>query len=107
MRMIVLRLRAASSSAWLDTVVGDFDTFMQDHANCERKASATAMSLVMHYADHRVLVDAMISLAKEELDHFEQVYTHMSQRGVALSPDRKDPYVRALQAELRHGRDDY
>ncbi|MEQ9304482.1 MAG: tRNA isopentenyl-2-thiomethyl-A-37 hydroxylase MiaE, partial [Marinoscillum sp.] len=42
-------LEVESSKDWIETVMGDFDEFLKDHANCERKASAMAMSFVAKY----------------------------------------------------------
>ena len=38
-----LEIKVASKPEWVETVLGDFDTFLQDHADCERKASAAAL----------------------------------------------------------------
>src|SRR5262249_55228150 len=67
--LAVMRLKTATSGAWLDAVLRDFDSFLQDHANCERKASGSAMNMVSHYPDRKELVSAMIDLAREELQH--------------------------------------
>ncbi len=103
----MITLHATSSPAWLDAVLADFDAFLLDHAAAERKASAVALSLITHYPDRRELVAAMMDLAREELEHFYQVYRRVEERGLILGPDGKDPYVRAMRAELRGGRDDY
>lgn len=103
----MIRLRAATLPAWVRTVLGDFDAFLRDHAACERKASSMAMAFVSHYPDRRDLVDAMIDLAREELDHFRQVYRLIAERNLTLGPDTKDPYVGRLQKEIRRGRDEY
>lgn len=105
--MTGLQLRLRTSPLWTEAVLQDFDAFLQDHANCERKASGSAMNLVSHYPDRPELVSAMIELAREELDHFAQVYAHMAARGVRLGPDRKDPYVQRLSGEFRKGSDEY
>jgi len=102
-----MRLRLPTSPAWTEAVVHDFDSFLRDHANCERKASGSAMNLVSHYPDRAELVAAMIDLAREELQHFAQVYGQMASRGLTLGPDRKDPYVRRLSQEYRKGSDEY
>ena len=102
----MIRLRTASSKTWLEAVLSDFDTFLLDHAACERKASAMAMHLAAHYRDRRVLVDAMVELACEELDHFRQVYRLASDRGLVLAADQKDEYVNALNALSRRGGQD-
>lgn len=103
----MLALQAASPSAWLDAVCADFDAFLLDHAAAERKASAVALSLITHYPDRRELVAAMMEVAREELEHFYQVYLLLDARGIALGADRKDAYVRALRAEIRRGAGDY
>jgi tRNA 2-(methylsulfanyl)-N6-isopentenyladenosine37 hydroxylase len=102
-----MRLKVRTSPAWTEAVLGDFDSFLRDHASCERKASGSAMNLASHYADRAELVVAMIDLAREELDHFAQVYGHMASRSLLLAPDRKDPYVRRLSQEFRKGSDEY
>ena len=96
-----------TSPAWTRAVLRDFDSFLQDHANCERKASGSAMNLASHYPDRPELVSAMIDLAREELEHFARVYEHMAARGILLAPDRKDPYVKRLSAEFRKGSAEY
>jgi tRNA-(ms[2]io[6]A)-hydroxylase len=49
----------------------------------------------------------MMDLAREELEHFYQVYRRVDERGLVLAPDGKDPYVRAMRDSIRTGRDDY
>jgi tRNA-(ms[2]io[6]A)-hydroxylase len=99
----MIRLRCESPKSWLEAVLADFDTFLLDHAACERKASAMAMHLAAHYRDRPVLVDAMVDLACEELDHFRQVYRIARDRGLELSADEKDEYVNAMNATSRRG----
>ncbi len=102
-----MRLKVPTSPLWTEAVLHDFDAFLRDHANCERKASGSAMNMVSHYPDRQELVAAMIDLAREELEHFHGVYQHMASRGLALGPDLKDPYVHRLSREYRKGSDAY
>jgi len=102
-----LRLKTATSPRWVETVLEDFDSFLLDHAACERKASATALTFVSHYPDRRELVSAMIDLAREELEHFHQVYQRIAERGLVLAADTKDPYVNRLAEEFRKGSEAY
>jgi tRNA-(ms[2]io[6]A)-hydroxylase len=102
-----MRLHLATSADWTRAVLSDFDAFLLDHASCERKASATAMKLLAHYADRRFLADAMVDLAREEMDHFCQVYRWIVVRGLTLGADSKDEYVNALSREVRRGADTY
>jgi tRNA-(ms[2]io[6]A)-hydroxylase len=89
-------LLAPTPAAWIDAVKSDFDAFLRDHAACERKASATAMTLASHYRDKEELVTAMVDLACEELHHFRKVYACIVARGGRLGDDTKDRYVREL-----------
>lgn len=91
--------------AWARHVMAHIDPFLCDHANCERKAAAMALSLVSRYSDRHLLVDAMLTLAQEELAHFHDVYRVMASRGLFLTPEDKDPYVNALRKLARDGRE--
>jgi len=102
-----MQLKAPTSPLWVEAVLKDFDSFLLDHAACERKASATAMTLLLHYPDRRELVSAMILLAQEELSHFAQVYERIAERGLVLSSDAKDLYVNRLAREFRQGSEPY
>ncbi|MEO0576473.1 MAG: tRNA isopentenyl-2-thiomethyl-A-37 hydroxylase MiaE [Pseudomonadota bacterium] len=70
---IRLFLQQPSSIAWAEGLAGDVPTLLHDHANCELKAAASAMSLLHRYAHNDALVYQMSRLAREELRHFEQV----------------------------------
>jgi tRNA-(ms[2]io[6]A)-hydroxylase len=98
-------LAVATHPDWVHVVLANFDAFIQDHANCERKASALAMSLVVKHPDRTLIVPALIALAQEELEHFRQVYALMASRGLELVKDTQDPYVNQLAACMRHGRE--
>ncbi|MDX1432486.1 MAG: tRNA isopentenyl-2-thiomethyl-A-37 hydroxylase MiaE, partial [Gammaproteobacteria bacterium] len=98
-------LLVATHPDWVHAVLADFDAFVQDHANCERKASALAMSLVVKHPDRTAIIPTLIALAQEELEHFRQVHDLMSQRGLPLVSDVPDPYVNQLLACMRHGRE--
>ena len=103
----MLELRVATADSWVAVVLDGFDDFLLDHAACERKASANALSLVSHYPDRQELVRLMIELAREELRHFQQVHQLVENRGLLLTRDRKDPYLNALLKRIRRGREDY
>lgn len=99
-------LLSATHPDWVNVILENFDEFLQDHANCERKASALAMSLVVKHPDRKLIIPQLIDLAVEELEHFGQVYAVMQKRGVPLAKDIQDPYVNALMALMRHGREE-
>lgn len=95
-------LACNSSPQWVQVVMANFDSFLQDHANCERKASSMAMSLVAKYPDRLEIIPELIATAVEELEHFRDVYEVMKQRGIPLSKDMMpDLYVKQLLDLLR------
>lgn len=95
-------LACESSPEWVETVMGDFNAFLQDHANCERKASAMAMSFVAKFPDRLEIIPELIDTGIEELEHFKAVYEIMQQRGVPLPREMgKDEYVTQLIQQCR------
>ncbi len=101
-----LKLLVATPPEWVGVALRDFDAFLLDHAACERKASAVGMSFVVRYPDRTQLIEPMISFAREELEHFHQVYRLVEARGLQLAEDTADPYVNELMAAVRTGRDE-
>ena len=55
-----LELTYQSSKKWIVCVMNDFDTFLQDHADCERKASAMAMSFIAKCPDRTDIIPKLI-----------------------------------------------
>ena len=92
---------ASTPSQWLRTVQKNFDAFIIDHALNERKASASAMTLVAHYPDRAELVEVMIELAIEELNHFKQVMKIITSRKLIIENEKKDPYVNELRRHMK------
>lgn len=102
-----LDLKVASKPEWLEVVLSDFDSFLQDHADCERKASSMAMSFVAKYPDRLEIIPELIETGIEELEHFQQVYQLMASRGVALRPSMgEDTYVSRLIKQCHSGRNE-
>jgi tRNA-(ms[2]io[6]A)-hydroxylase len=97
----MLRLRTDTSDAWVEAVAANIDAFLADHAANERKVSGSAMRLAVQYPERRPLVDAMVGLAREELDHFVRVYELLVARGAGLVQDVPDPYMGAMRALMR------
>ena len=96
-------LPCETPAAWLDEALRQPTILLIDHANCEKKAAATAMSLLYRYSEHTELLRKMSQLAREELLHFEQVVNIISERGIEyihLGPSR---YAGGLREHLRKG----
>lgn len=102
-----LDIRIPSRQEWLDAVMADFDSFLRDHADCERKASAMAMSFVAKYPDRVEIIPELIATGIEELEHFQQVYGLMQSRNIQLTHSiGEDPYVSKLLKLCHSGREE-
>ena len=100
-------LRAATDPRWYDVAVGRVDELLLDHANCEKKAASTALSLMFAYPEDHELAARMSRLAREELRHFELVQQRMRELGVAfrrLSPSRYGEGLRKAVRRAEPGR---
>ncbi|MBI1859676.1 MAG: tRNA-(ms[2]io[6]A)-hydroxylase [Deltaproteobacteria bacterium] len=102
----MFELRHQTPPGWVKTALQDFNAFLMDHASCERKASAVGMSFVVRYPDRQAILEPMINFAREELEHFHQVYRLIAARGLTLAPDEQDAYVNLLMDQVRHGREE-
>jgi tRNA-(ms[2]io[6]A)-hydroxylase len=102
-----LDVGTATKADWVAVVMANFDEFLIDHADCERKASSAAMSLVAKYPDRTKIIPELIETAIEELDHFKLVYALLEKRKLQLPASMKeDDYVLQLIKSCRNGRDE-
>jgi len=94
-------LRSPTDPAWFALAAERWGDLLLDHANCEKKAASTALSLMFSYPEDFDLAHRMSRLAREELRHFELVQQKMTELGVVfrrLSPSR---YAEGLRRALR------
>lgn len=98
-----LTLRRATDGAWLALALARFDEVLIDHAHCEKKAAANALSLLQAYPEVPGLPAQMARLAREEAAHLARVLQIMEERGLLLGRDGGDPYAQGLQKLMRHG----
>jgi tRNA-(ms[2]io[6]A)-hydroxylase len=96
-------LHSATSPRWLEVALAGFDAVLVDHAHCEKKAAANALSLLQVYPDVPGLPAQMARLAREESAHLAKVLALMEERGLTLGRDGGDPYAKGLQELLRSG----
>jgi tRNA 2-(methylsulfanyl)-N6-isopentenyladenosine37 hydroxylase len=97
----MLQLQTRTPRAWLDAVFSDFDAFLIDHTQCERKASAMGMSLVSKYPDRTLILEPLIAFAREELEHFHVMFKVLAERQLQLPADTRDAYVNGLLDTMR------
>ena len=94
-------LEAPTPPAWVEDAVRGWPELLLDHANCEKKAASSALSLMFTYPEDRALTLALSRLAREELRHFEQVLRALSVLGVPLVRQRPGRYALELRRALR------
>ena len=75
-------LACETPDSWVQWALQNQGLLLLDHANCEKKAASTALTLMYRYVDDFELMHKMSRLAREELRHYEQVMTLMEQRSV-------------------------
>lgn len=86
---------------WLQQAKDHLDIILVDHANCEKKAAATALNLMFRYVDRPELLQKMSRLAREELRHFEQVHAIIRARGMAYPHLSASRYAEGLRRYVR------
>lgn len=96
-----MQLLVATPKEWVTQAVERFDEVLVDHAHCEKKAAAHALSLLAAFPEVPGLARAMARLAREEAGHLGQVLALMEKRGLVLGRDAGDPYAQGLQARVR------
>ncbi|MGA0988674.1 MAG: tRNA-(ms[2]io[6]A)-hydroxylase [Vulcanococcus sp.] len=94
-------LAAPSSQAWLEQAVARADLVLIDHAHCERKAAGVALQLMFRYPSDESLGAQLSALAREELEHFEQVLALLQRRGIPLKQLPAPAYGSSLMAQVR------
>lgn len=94
-------LAAPTSTAWVDQAIARPMHVLIDHAHCERKAAGAAVQLMFRYLCEPGLGDVLSPLAREELEHFEQVLDLLKRRGRYLEPLPSPGYGAQLAKQVR------
>jgi tRNA-(ms[2]io[6]A)-hydroxylase len=87
---------------WVENALENQSLMLIDHANCEKKAASTALSLINRYTDNFDLLNKMSRLAREEMRHFEQVIALMKRRKVAYVHVSASRYAAGLRDMARN-----
>lgn len=94
-------LKSATSQNWLDQAIARPIELLIDHAHCERKAAGAAVQMMFRYLCEPGLGEALSPLAREELEHFEQVLAVLTRRGRYLEPLPAPAYGPELARSIR------
>ena len=99
----MLGLKLPTDPRWVNIVETNIEEILSDHAWCEQKAATNAITIISLNPELTDLVTEMLALAKEELEHFQQVHEIIIQRGFDLGRERKDSYVNELYKFMVQG----
>lgn len=97
----MLGLKLPTDPRWVNIVEKNIQEILTDHAYCEQKAASNAISVIVGYPQYPDLVKAMTEISQEEMMHFGMVHDKMTERGMELGFERKDPYVHDLASYLK------
>lgn len=98
---LINTLKQPTSWAWVEQAIANLDIILLDHSHCERKAAGVALNLMFRYLSSTQLVRQLTAIAREELEHFEQVNQWLDRRGIPLAPLSPPPYGAGLKALIR------
>jgi len=98
---IINTLKQPTSWAWVEQAITHLNIILLDHSHCECKAAGVALNLMFRYPSYTQLVRQLTAIAREELEHFEQVNQWLERLGIPLAPLSSPPYGAGLKAEIR------
>lgn len=98
-----LGLKLPTDPLWAEKAESDLESLLIDHAFCEQKAASNAISVSVKFPEYSEVVEKMIEVAREELEHYGRVHQKILERGGVLGKERKDPYVRELMSFMKKG----
>jgi tRNA 2-(methylsulfanyl)-N6-isopentenyladenosine37 hydroxylase len=94
-------LQVSTPARWVNAAKAHWQELLLDHANCEKKAASTALSLIFTYADDFALTHELSRLAREELRHFEQVQRLLTRLDVPYRRMKPGRYAESLRRAVR------
>ncbi len=99
----MLGLKLATDPRWVNIVETNIEEILTDHAWCEQKAASNAISIITINSEYQDLVTDLLAIAKEEIEHFNQVHEMIKNKGLKLGRERKDDYVNELYKFMEKG----
>jgi len=94
-------LRVPTPEVWIKSALLNVELLLIDHANCEKKAASTALSLLYRYVEKSRLLQQLSRLAREELRHFEQVARTIEKRSIVYRHVSASRYASTLNRMVR------
>jgi tRNA-(ms[2]io[6]A)-hydroxylase len=89
----MLGLKLPTDPRWVNIVEKNIEEILTDHAYCEQKAASNAITVIVKHPEYPDVVEAMVEIVQEEMEHFGMVHEKIQERGYKLGRERKDKYV--------------
>ncbi|GAB5403596.1 MAG: tRNA-(ms[2]io[6]A)-hydroxylase [Aureliella sp.] len=99
----MLNLQSTTDLRWIEQVKNGLNEVLIDHAHCEYKAAATAMSLMGAYIENQDLCAEMTRIVEEELEHYHMVIKLLESRSIPFRKQQAGHYGKELNALVRSG----
>ena len=90
-------LNTPTPPLWADHVLRQPRVLLLDHLQCEMKAATTALSLVAKNPGRVELVEPLLEVAEEELEHYRLLHELARRRGYQPEPITPSPYMSTLR----------
>ncbi|AKG23181.1 tRNA-(ms[2]io[6]A)-hydroxylase [Calothrix sp. 336/3] len=94
-------LKQPTGEGWVEQAISNLNTILLDHSLCERKAASAALNMIFRYPSNTKMVRELTKIAREELEHFEQVNQWLEKKNIPLGTLPPPPYGAALKAQIR------
>ena len=97
-------LASVTPPSWAEVAARDVVALLSDHAHCELKAAANAMTMLKRNPDRPGFALRLMPLIREEVDHLHRVLRELAARGAELGQDRPNPWAEGLHRFARDSR---
>ncbi len=97
----MLGLEYATGPEWVQAVLPHRAALLIEQAHLEKKAASSAISFLFRYPDEISLQAPLAELAREELEHFEQVLALLAVRGIRFGRQKPGTYAARLTSIIR------
>lgn len=94
-------LLVRTPASWALESARDLIALLSDHAHCELKAGANAMTMLKRNPNRPGFALRLAPLIKEECDHLHRVLREIEKRGGVLAQDAPNPWAAGLHAAAR------
>ncbi len=94
-------LACETPDSWVQWAIENQPLLLLDHANCEKKAASTALTMMYRYVGDFDMMHKLSRLAREELRHYEQVMSLMQSREIAYEQITPCRYASELRKPVR------